>query len=81
VATRFLGLRLRIPPGTGRLSLLSVVYCQVEVYATGRSLIQRRPTDCDVSLRVIYKPQRGGPGQRWAVEPEELFFSVGAGML
>ena len=43
------------------LSLVSVVCCQVEVSATGRSLIQRIPSDC--SLSVIAKPgQREGPG-------------------
>jgi hypothetical protein len=30
------------------------VCCQVEVSATGRSLVQRSPTDCGVSLCVIY---------------------------
>jgi len=30
----------------GCLSLVSVVCCQVEVSATGRSLVQRSPTDC-----------------------------------
>ena len=44
-----LGLRVRIPPGAWML----VVCCQVEVSATGRSLVQRSPTDCDVSLCVI----------------------------
>jgi hypothetical protein len=28
---------------------VSVVFCQVEVPATGLSLVQRRPTDCGVS--------------------------------
>jgi hypothetical protein len=37
---------------------LSVVCSQVEVSATGRSLLQRSPTDSSVSLCVIYKPQR-----------------------
>ena len=32
---------------------LSVVCCQVEVSATGRSLVQRSPTDCGVSVYVI----------------------------
>ena len=46
--------------------------CQVEVSATGRSLVQRRPTDCGVSLCVISKPQeRGDPGPRWAVAPKK----------
>jgi hypothetical protein len=31
------------------MSLVSVVYCQVEVSATGRSLVQRCPKKCDVS--------------------------------
>ena len=36
----------------GWLCLVSVVCCQVEVPATGRSLVQRSPTEC-VSLSVI----------------------------
>jgi len=32
---------------------VSVVCCQVEVIATGWSLVQRSPTDCGVSLPVI----------------------------
>ena len=35
VAVRLLGLRVRIPPGHGCPSLVSVVCCQVEVSATG----------------------------------------------
>ena len=31
------------------LSVVSVVCCQVEVSASGRSLVQRSPTECDVS--------------------------------
>ena len=54
------------------LCLVSVVCCQVEVSSTGRSIIQRSPTDCDVSLCVIQKLQEsGGPGPRWAVAPEK----------
>jgi hypothetical protein len=34
----------------GCLPLVGVVCCQVEVSATGRSLVQRSPTDCDVSF-------------------------------
>jgi hypothetical protein len=33
--------------------LYSVVCCQVEVSATGRSLVQSSPTDCGVCLSVI----------------------------
>jgi len=35
------------------LSVLSVVYCQVEVSATGRLPVYRSPTDCGASLCVI----------------------------
>ena len=55
----------------GFLSLVSVAYRQVDVSATGRSLMQ---TDCGVPLRVIQKPREwGGPGPRWAVIPEINF--------
>jgi hypothetical protein len=51
--------------GHGCLSLASVVCRQVEVSETGRSLIQRSPTKCGVSLCVIYKPRaRRGAGIR-----------------
>ena len=39
--------------GMDVLSLTSVVCCQIEFSATGRSLVQRNPTDCDESLCVI----------------------------
>jgi hypothetical protein len=45
-SARLLGLRVRIPPVHGCLSL---VCCQVAVSATGWSLLQRSPTDCGVS--------------------------------
>jgi hypothetical protein len=35
--------------GHGRLSLVSVVCCQVEVSATSWSLVQRSPDECGVS--------------------------------
>ena len=37
----------------GCLCVLSIVCCQVEVSASGRSAVQRSPTDCGVSLCVI----------------------------
>ena len=56
----------------GCLSLLDVVCCQVVVFATGRSPIQRSLTDRGVSLCGIYKLQVwGGLGRRWAVAHEE----------
>ena len=48
-AARLLGLRFRIPTGAWIFSVLNVACCQVEVSATGRSLVQRSPTDCGVS--------------------------------
>ena len=39
------------------MSVVGVVISQVEVSATSWSLVQRSPTDCDVSLCVIKKPQ------------------------
>ena len=40
-----LGFRFRIPPRAW-MSVVSVVCCQVEVSATGRSLVQRNRTEC-----------------------------------
>jgi len=34
------------------------MFCQVEVYATDRSLDLRSPTDCGASLCVIKKPRK-----------------------
>jgi hypothetical protein len=48
-AACFLGLRVLIPLGYGYLSEVSVVCCQVEVSASGWSLIQRIRTECGVS--------------------------------
>jgi hypothetical protein len=47
-AARFLGLRVQIPP-EALMSLVSIVCCQVEISATGRSLDQKSSTDCGVS--------------------------------
>jgi hypothetical protein len=45
--------------GQGCLSLVSVVCCQVEVSATGWSLVQRSPTECSVTkLCLIVKPRK-----------------------
>jgi len=49
MAAGLLGLGFESRRGHGYLSLVSVVYCQVEVSATGRSLVQWRPSECDVS--------------------------------
>ena len=49
---RLLELLVRIPPRYWTC-LVSVLCCQAEVIATGRSLAQRTPTDYGVSLTVI----------------------------
>ena len=41
-----MGLWVRISPGAG-MSVVSLVCCQVEVSASGRSLVQRSPSECD----------------------------------
>ena len=41
--------RVRIPPEHGYLCLVSVVFCPVEVFASGWSLVQRSPTECGAS--------------------------------
>ena len=46
-------------PGDGSSSVLSGVFCHVEVSASGWSLVQRSPTECGVSS-VIANPLRGG---------------------
>ena len=40
------GIKGTIPPGHVRLSLANVVCCEVQVSVTGRSRVQRSPTDC-----------------------------------
>ena len=45
---RLLGIAGSNPTGEW-MSVVSVACCQVEVSATGRSLVQRSPTDCGVS--------------------------------
>jgi hypothetical protein len=42
------------------LSFVSVVCCQVEVFATDWSLVQRNPTECSTSLCVIKKLRKRG---------------------
>jgi len=56
------------PVGTW-LSLANIVYFQVEVSATGRSLVQRSPTECGVSERDIETSTRRRPRPTLAVKP------------
>ena len=52
-AARLLRFGFESHRGHGCLSVVSVMCCQVEVSATGWSLVQRSPNDCGASLCVI----------------------------
>jgi len=68
VASRLLGLRVQIPPGGIDVCHLWVLCCQVKVCASGRSLVQRCPSES--CLSVISKPQQcGGLRPTRAVDP------------
>jgi hypothetical protein len=60
---RLLVLRVRILPGRGYLSLVNVVCCQVEVFTTDRSLVQRSPAkyvcviECDQVQQLPSTPK------------------------
>ena len=45
--------------GHGCLSLVSVVYCQIEASVTGRSHVKRTPTKCDMSNECDREPHTG----------------------
>jgi hypothetical protein len=70
------GLQVRIPPGCGYLSLVSVVCCQVEVSARSRSFFQRRAPEWK---SVIEETRGGGLGplglSNHERERERLFLS------
>jgi hypothetical protein len=60
-ATRLLGLRVRNPPGVWVYVLCKCLCCQVEVSATGWSLVQRSPTgrgvsECDCEALIKRRP-------------------------
>jgi hypothetical protein len=69
VAAPLLELRVRLMPGHGCLSFVSVVYCQVEVFASGWSLVQRSATECDHEALIMRKPWPtkgcGATGKKW----------------
>ena len=55
-AARLMGLWVAIPPGNGRLSLVSVVFCQVEV-SVSVDHSSRGVLPIVVCLNVIVKPR------------------------
>jgi hypothetical protein len=64
VAARLLGLRVQILAGAWMFVSCGLC-CQVEVSASGRSLVRRTPTECVVCLSVISKPRQRGLGPLW----------------
>ena len=67
-ANSLLGLRVGIQPGEW-VSVVSVVCCQLEVSASGWSLVQRSPTYCGVSESDLETSTMRRPGPTRAVEP------------
>ena len=66
---RVLGLRVRIPPRTW-MSVMSVVCCQIEVSASGSSLVQSNSTECGVcecdrEASIMTNPGPVGPVAPW----------------
>jgi len=59
VGARLLRLRVRIPQGYGYLSHVSVVCCQVEVFASGWLLDLKNTTECSVSKNRKRTPWPG----------------------
>jgi hypothetical protein len=59
---------VRIPPGHGYLSVVSVVCCQVEVSATSWSLVQRSPT---VVSRCVWFRNLKNEKACWVAEPKQ----------
>ena len=59
---------------------MSVVWCKVEVSATGRSLVPRSPTKCDVSECDLGTSTMRMPRPARAAEPwqEKILNSVGS---
>lgn len=49
MASRLLGLWVRIPPSHEYLSLVSFLFCQVGLPESSRSLFQRSPKECGVA--------------------------------
>jgi hypothetical protein len=59
------------PAGGMDVCLLWVVCCQIEVPATGRSLVQRSAIECGLSECDLEASKGGSLGPIWAVAPQE----------
>jgi len=55
---------------------VSVVCCQVLGSATSRSLIQRRPTECDVSESDLETSAMRRPSSTRSVEPWRIYIYI-----
>ena len=55
-------------PTGAEMSVVNVVCCQLEVSATGRSLVQRSPTDCGVSECDRGSSKMTHPRSDWGCE-------------
>jgi len=67
-AARLPRLWIRIPPWAW-MSVVSVVCCQIEVYASGLTLVQKSPTacgvsDCDHEASIMRRLRPTGEGGR-----------------
>jgi len=72
MAALLLGLRVRIPLRARlSVSVVSVVCCQVDVSASGRSLVQRSPTECGVSECDREASKGEATARIWAEESQE----------
>jgi hypothetical protein len=64
-------------PGKGCLSLVNVVCCQIEVPSSGRSPVQRNPTECGVSECDREASILRRPWSTRTVEPRKKFWLNG----
>jgi len=48
------------PPPEAWMFVVSIVCCQVEVSVTGRSLVQKSPTECDRESSIMRRPWSTG---------------------
>ena len=74
-AAGLLGLWVRIR-GHGCLSVVSVVYCQTEVSASGWSLAHRNPIEYSVSECGLNLRQWGGHGPLWLLHSGKIYIGI-----
>jgi len=79
-ATRLLRLRVQIPPGTCIfVSCEYCAFCQVEVFATGRSLVQSFRvescvSECDLETSKMIRPSSAWTFEPWTkIKPNKIY--------